>query len=78
MTASSQAPEAKGFRWKLIAPTGRRGDVELYDLATDQAELHNVAAEHPDIVKSLRSKVDAWNATLPTEYIKSATNDDNK
>ena len=31
-----------------------------------------------DIFQSLRRKVDAWNATLPTEYIKSSTNDDNK
>lgn len=65
-------------RWKLIAPSGSRGVVELYDLATDPAESRNLAAEQPDIVKSLRSKVDAWNATLPTEYIKSATNDDSK
>jgi hypothetical protein len=36
-----------------------------------------VAAENPGIVKSLRSKADAWNATLPTVYIKSATSDDN-
>ena len=33
---------------------------ELYDLAADRVERHDVAAEHPDIVKRLAAEWDAW------------------
>jgi N-acetylgalactosamine-6-sulfatase len=56
--------------WKLHWPNGNRGDVELYDLARDAREAQNVAAQNPGVVKSLTAKVEQWNATLPTEYIK--------
>lgn len=36
--------------WKLIV---KRGKPELYDLATDLHEDHDIAAEHPDIVTRL-------------------------
>jgi hypothetical protein len=48
-----------------------------YDLATDPAESHNLAVDHPGIVNALRSKVNACDGTLPTKYIKSTSNDDN-
>ncbi|TWU57140.1 sulfatase-like hydrolase/transferase [Rubripirellula reticaptiva] len=32
----------------------------LYDLDADPAEQHNLAAQHPEIVKSLAAKHDAW------------------
>ena len=64
--------------WKLIVPGARRGgEVELFDLSKDRAESRNLASSRPEIVQKLRAKADAWNATLPTEYIKSAGNDDN-
>lgn len=56
--------------WKLHWPNGKRGEVELYDLARDAREGQNVAAQHPDVVKALTAKVQKWNTTLPTEYIK--------
>ena len=34
------------------------------------AESKNVAAQHPDIVKRLSAKVEAWVATLTKEYVK--------
>jgi len=51
-------------RWKLI---DNDNDVtELYDLAADPHERHNVAAEHTDLVQQLRARMldrlitDAW------------------
>lgn len=37
--------------WKLVAARGHPW--ELYDLTNDRAETHNVAAEHPDLVRDL-------------------------
>jgi arylsulfatase A-like enzyme len=58
-------------RWKLHHPISRRGDVELYDIVTDPGEHTNLAAEKPDIVKSLTAKLTAWQSTLPKSYDKS-------
>ena len=47
-------------RWK----TRRSIDgIELYDLATDPAEKHDISREHPDIVKDLVAQMDAWVAS---------------
>jgi len=57
--------------WKLQHPTRKNGgDLELYDLVADPAESKNLAKQHPDIVKKLSAKVEAWVATLPKEYLK--------
>lgn len=45
--------------WKLVR-LGRRGAWELYNLKTDRTELHNIAAEHPDLAGELSAKWDAW------------------
>lgn len=37
-----------------------RGEVELYDVAADPDEDHNVAGVHPDIVRDLTESLDAW------------------
>ena len=37
-----------------------RGEAELYNLATDQGENHDVAAAHPALVGELRQSIDAW------------------
>jgi arylsulfatase len=41
--------------WKAVRSHVNRGDskFELYDLSSDVGEEHNVAAEHPDIVRRL-------------------------
>ena len=45
--------------WKLLwFHDGPR--VELYDLATDLGETRDVAASHPDMVRSLLADLDAW------------------
>ncbi len=46
--------------WKLLHPTRKRGEDELYDLSVDAFEQNNVAAQHPDIVKRLAAQVEAW------------------
>ena len=51
--------------WKLITDDGRR--TELYRVAEDRAEEHNLAAQHPDIVARLAAQLTAWKATLPKE-----------
>lgn len=41
----------KGIR--LNISTVKDGPIELYNLETDPAEKHNIAAEHPDVVKQI-------------------------
>jgi N-acetylgalactosamine-6-sulfatase len=62
-------------QWKLLVPTKKRGNKELYDIPADPGEKHNLVAEHPEIVKALSEKVQAWVATLPKEYVKGKDND---
>ncbi len=55
-------PEYKGQqavrmgKWKAIRKNISDGnmDIELYNLETDLREQHNIASEHPDIVKEIR------------------------
>ena len=56
-------------RWKLVLPHApdralrrgikRRTDPKLFDLKTDAAEKHNVAAQHADVVKRLLTAAEA-------------------
>jgi len=53
--------------WKLVQPLAGNGekwngqtDFQLYDMAHDPLEMHNVAAEHPEQVASLKAAYDAW------------------
>ncbi len=49
--------------WKLIVPAGRNeamGEPELYDLARDPDEEHNLAADQKAIVERLKARLDAW------------------
>ena len=47
-------------KWKLVAKADEGW--ELYDMERDRTEMHNLAAEHPDMVKKLASKWDEWAA----------------
>lgn len=55
--------------WKLVA-AGANSPWELYDLATDRAEVNNLAATKPDKVKELEA---AWQATLTAFQTQAAT-----
>lgn len=49
--------------WKLIVPNldvVPDGNVELYDLGKDPHEQHDLSAEQPDRVKSMRNALDTW------------------
>ncbi len=49
--------------WKLILPDARNepvGVVELFNLADDPHEEHNLADSHGQPVETLRAKIDAW------------------
>jgi uncharacterized sulfatase len=57
--------------WKLIcAIDGDRA--QLFNLAEDEAEQHDVAARHGPVVKRLKKAVLDWNATLPRDAIEAA------
>ena len=50
-------------KWKLIIPDPHnrpKDKVELYDLAADPSEEHNLAATNGDVVKKMRSALNAW------------------
>lgn len=50
--------------WKLV--TNRDGShVELYDVSRDVSESHDLKEKHPEIVLSLREKLEEWKRTLP-------------
>jgi len=65
-------------RWKLHHPNSKRGELELFDVAADPGEQHNLVKEHPDIVKRLSAKLETWQGTLPTTYDKSDAGDSDK
>jgi arylsulfatase A-like enzyme len=44
--------------WKIVSTFP--GEWELYDMASDRVELHNVAAQHRDVVAKLGAAWDAW------------------
>jgi N-acetylgalactosamine-6-sulfatase len=62
--------------WKLHMPHRKRGELELFHVIDDPAELTNRAAERPEVVAELRARAEAWSATLPREYDKSGPRDD--
>jgi arylsulfatase len=45
--------------WKLVAK-GPAGAWELYDLKADRTEMHDLAGKHPEKVKELIAKWEAW------------------
>jgi arylsulfatase A-like enzyme len=45
--------------WKLVRK-GRRGPWELYDMARDRTEMHDLAADKPEKVQDLEAKWQAW------------------
>jgi arylsulfatase len=47
--------------WKLVR-AGHDGAWELYKINEDRVEMHNVAADHADMVKDLAAQWDAWAA----------------
>ena len=55
-----------GNRFKLVTGRARRGEprTELYDLLADPKETTNIAAQHPDVVKSMNSQLRQWQRSV--------------
>jgi len=56
-------------QWKLHQTCGlEEGPVPenwaLYDVVNDPGELHDLAAQHPELVRELRTRWSAWRATM--------------
>lgn len=70
--------DAEAFRgavrkdnWKLIKVALLPGKTELFDLSKDPGEQHDVADQHPDIVRDLDSRLVAYaRQQKPSEWIK--------
>ena len=57
--------------WKLIKIALLPGKTELFDLSKDPGEQHNVAEQHPDIVRDLESRLLVYaKQQKPSEWIK--------
>ncbi|HEY4415872.1 MAG TPA: arylsulfatase [Verrucomicrobiae bacterium] len=60
--------EHEGYRairqgkWKLVSAAGKESHWELYDLETDRTEAHDLAGEHPDLVRDLTAEYNGWAA----------------
>lgn len=52
--------------WKLLCEYDGSG-AQLYNLANDRGETHNVAALHADIVKKLSASVMKWHKSMPAD-----------
>jgi arylsulfatase A-like enzyme len=50
--------------WKLLLNSDGAG-AELYNLPTDRSESHNLAADHPDLVRRLSDQLLTWRRSLP-------------
>lgn len=46
--------------WKLILPQNPDMPVELFEIAKDSGEEHNVADKHPEVVARLKGQINAW------------------
>ena len=57
---SNQLAAMRGSKKLVVTGNGRP---ELFDVEADPAERRNVAAEHPDLVKSLQADLKKWLAT---------------
>ena len=48
-------------RWTLVSVAGGRAPAwQLFDVAADYAQQHDVAADHPEVVASLAEAYDRW------------------
>jgi arylsulfatase A-like enzyme len=60
--------------WKLVRPGGRgaspESEWELYDLAEDISESHDLATEHPALVRELEARWQAWNDQMQDPFWK--------
>jgi arylsulfatase A-like enzyme len=75
-TEGGQARAVREGRWKLVR--FKDNPAELFDLATDISESHDLAAQQPEVARSLALALDAWDKELipPVFLGSSAKNED--
>jgi len=56
-------------RWSLVNVKNREDRWELYDIVSDPAESHDVAAEHPDIVARMAAWYGRWWASVQEDLV---------
>lgn len=52
-----EGPTSQAVRsdnWKAVRIPAFTGEIQLFDLGTDRAEEHNIAAQHPDVVARIQ------------------------
>ena len=47
-------------QWKLVKSALLPGKVELFDLKADPGEKHNLAEQHPEVVRDLEARLQAY------------------
>lgn len=57
-------------KWKAVRMPMHSGRTELYDLTSDTGEAHNVADEHPELVKELESMLDEAHVPHPNWQVR--------
>ncbi|MFM9059684.1 MAG: sulfatase/phosphatase domain-containing protein, partial [Planctomycetaceae bacterium] len=56
-------------RWSLVNTQNSPDAWELYDIAADRGECHDVAADHPDVVGRLSDTFNAWWAGVQPDLV---------
>src|SRR5690606_5717977 len=57
---------ARQGHWKAVWP-GESNPIELYNLESDEAETHDVAGEHPDVVAALKAVMEREHTDPPPQ-----------
>jgi arylsulfatase A-like enzyme len=69
--ASSQA--VRLGNWKAVRIPMLTGKIQLFELTTDLAEAHDVAAAHPDVVEKIRALMEKEHVPSPLWNVPGAT-----
>jgi arylsulfatase len=56
-------------QWRMVYPNRKGAGWELYDIVKDPGEKTNVAAAHPEVVKELSARYDAWWADVLPQMV---------
>ncbi len=59
-----QQKAARAGRWKLVVDGNRP---LLFDIASDVGERENLSARHPEVVRQLHARLEAWEADVDAE-----------
>ncbi len=66
LTSNSGPSAWNDNRYKLVKP--KPGVWELYDVATDRTEKHDIAAENAEVVSRMKTELEAWQLSVIRSY----------